>query len=358
MKIRKLVAAVLSALIFATSIVTPTTLPGFNIVSEAASKLKAPSIMSTSTTADSATLTWAPVSGAKGFVVYYYKSSAKKYKLVKSVTSSSCTISGLSSNTTYKFKVAAYTIKNNKKVVHKFSDVVKVTTKGLPAPSNFKATVKETSITLSWDKVKGADAYKIYVYSGGKYKAYKTVTSTKHVINNLKESTRYKFKVAALVKKGSSYKVQKKSAAITALTEAKSIINTPDFTFYDADGKTYKLSSYKGKPIIINIWATWCGPCVSELPSFSKLYKEYRNDVQFIMLNCETRSDVEYVKFFMDFYDLDFPVYYDFDGEASEKYGEGYIPLTIVIDEEGNLVDTHTGSMTESQIRTLLRKIL
>lgn len=264
MKIRKLVAAVLSALIFATSIVTPTTLPGFNIVSEAASKLRAPSIMSTSTTADSATLTWAPVSGAKGFVVYYYSSSAKKYKLVKSVTSSNCTITGLSSGTTYKFKVAAYVIKNKKKVVQNFSDVIKVTTKKLPAPSGIKTSVKENTITISWNKVKNADAYKIYVYSGGKYKAYKTVTTTKYTIENLKENTRYKFKIASLIKSGSSYKKQNTSAAFSAVTSAKSIINTPDFTFYDADGNTYKLSSYKGKPIIINIWATWCGPCVSE----------------------------------------------------------------------------------------------
>ncbi len=361
MKIRKIAAALLSALIFATSVASPSTLPSLSITCEAASKLKAPLLSGSRRTVNSITLKWSAVSGADGYLVYRYSSSSKKYKLIKTTTDTECTMTGLVSGTTYKFKLAAYVNKNGKKVAQNYSSVIKLATSTLIAPRNIKATSTDDAVTLSWDKVYNAAAYKVYMYDSatGKYKSYKTVKGTKCVVDNLKKSTTYKFKIRTLAKNGSSYKSQKISSAISVKTKADKTVtlNTKDFTVYDSNGKKHKLSDYAGKPIIVNIWATWCGPCVNELPHFNKFYKEYGDEIQFMMVNCESRSDQEYVEYFVDYLDYDFPVFYDFDDSASLAYSEGYIPLTIVIDADGNLVTTHTGSMSESQLLDLIKKV-
>ncbi|MCR4780298.1 MAG: fibronectin type III domain-containing protein [Ruminiclostridium sp.] len=97
-----------------------------------------------------------------------------------------------------------------------------VTTK-LAAPKNFKATVTGTTVKLTWKKVKGADAYRIYKLNDStkKYETFKNVTGTSLTIKSLKAG-KYKYKIAALVKKGSSYTVQTKSSPITATVKSSS----------------------------------------------------------------------------------------------------------------------------------------
>lgn len=87
----------------------------------------------------------------------------------------------------------------------------------LSAPANVVSKVKDNTVTLSWDKVKGADAYRIYKYDAGKkkYVKYKSVTGNKIVIKNLEEGASYKFKIAALTKSGKSYKAGKTSKTVT-----------------------------------------------------------------------------------------------------------------------------------------------
>ena len=113
----------------------------------------------------------------------------------------------------------------------------------------------------------------------------------------------------------------------------------PDFTVYDADGKAVKLSDYFGKPIVLNFWASWCGPCKMEMPDFQKKYLELGNEVQFLMVNATGgRETVASAKSFLAGTEYTFPVLFDADADASATYSVYYLPTTYFIDAQGHLV--------------------
>lgn len=146
------------------------------------------------------------------------------------------------------------------------------------------------------------------------------------------------------------------------LTAEESVIteslNTPDFTVYDMYGYKYNLSDYSGCPVIVNVWATWCGPCVSELPHFQRLYEEYGDKVEFLMVNCEEPDYRDDVYKFLDEYGYTFPVYFDDDWSVDNAYGTGYIPYTITIDCDGNMIRNEVGSQEEDVLRKFIEEII
>lgn len=113
----------------------------------------------------------------------------------------------------------------------------------------------------------------------------------------------------------------------------------PDFTVLDMNGKERKLSEFIGKPIILNFWASWCGPCKMEMPDFDAAYKKYGDEIHFLMVNCTTssRETMDSAKALIADEGFTFPVYFDTTGEASGIYGAYSIPLTYFIDDEGYL---------------------
>ena len=125
-----------------------------------------------------------------------------------------------------------------------------------------------------------------------------------------------------------------------------------DFSVYDADGSTVTLFEKLGKPIVINFWATWCGPCKMELPHFEKAYKEFGNDVEFMMVNLTDggRETKEVVLDFLNKNGYTFPVYYDTDYSAAIAYGTNSIPVSVFIDAEGNIVYGYIGAMSEEML--------
>ncbi|MBQ8687305.1 MAG: TlpA family protein disulfide reductase [Ruminococcus sp.] len=154
---------------------------------------------------------------------------------------------------------------------------------------------------------------------------------------------------------------QTKSASDTQDTaEEESTIPAPDFTVQDRSGETVSLSDYFGKPIVINFWATWCGPCKSELPAFDALSKEYGEDVHFLMVNLTDgqRETIEIVEEFLEENGYEFPVYFDTEYMASYTYGAYSIPLSVFIDKEGNVVNSHVGAMSEETLRGYIDSIL
>lgn len=93
-----------------------------------------------------------------------------------------------------------------------------------------------------------------------------------------------------------------------------------------------------GKPILVNLWATWCGPCRRELPHFEKYYKEYGDDIQFLMVDVwEDKYYQSTVKGFLKDNGYTFPVLYDYDDEATLSYNVEGIPTTLAVNSKASL---------------------
>ena len=143
-------------------------------------------------------------------------------------------------------------------------------------------------------------------------------------------------------------------------TETISENLAPDFTVTDAEGNEVKLSDFRGKGVVLNFWASWCGPCKSEMPHFQKAYEEYGDDVTFLMVNMstafgDTKADAE--KTLTDG-GYTFPVYYDTNSECAYGYGVTAIPMTFFIDKNGNLVSGKTGMISEADLQRRILTIL
>lgn len=137
-------------------------------------------------------------------------------------------------------------------------------------------------------------------------------------------------------------------------------LKAPDFSVVDRNGETVKMSDLAGKPMVINFWASWCGPCQSELPDFEKVYKERGDDVVFMMVNLTDggRETVDKVEKFIGQNGYTFPVYFDTKFEGSKAYGVSSIPVTYFVDKKGNLKESHMGSMDKRTLETYLDSLM
>ena len=135
---------------------------------------------------------------------------------------------------------------------------------------------------------------------------------------------------------------------------------TPDFTVYDMNGNTVKLSDFFGKPIIVNFWATWCGPCKSELPAFNNMYAKYGDEVHFLMINLTdgSRDTKESVTAFVNDNSYSFPVCFDTTMEAAITYSAYSIPMTLLITSDGQLAHTQMGAMSEETLEKYTQTLI
>lgn len=124
----------------------------------------------------------------------------------------------------------------------------------------------------------------------------------------------------------------------------------PDFTMTDADGATLTLADFKGKPVLLNFWASWCGPCQSEMPDIQTAWKEHGTDVEFVIVNMtgmngETEQSA---KAFLADAGYTFPCYFDANNSAATAFGVSSIPQTYLINAEGNIIGAYMGAMDAS----------
>lgn len=133
------------------------------------------------------------------------------------------------------------------------------------------------------------------------------------------------------------------------LTEA------PDITVADADGNETSLSSLRGRPVVLNFWATWCGYCVMEMPDFDEVYAEYADRVDFMMINAGGPGEtLEKAQAFVEEKGYSFPVYYDADGAAATAYQATGLPTTVVVDERGFFYGYAPGMISGDVLREAL----
>ena len=126
----------------------------------------------------------------------------------------------------------------------------------------------------------------------------------------------------------------------------------PDFTVTDADGNEVKLSDFRGKGVVLNFWASWCGPCKAEMPHFQEAFEAYGDEVQFLMVNMSTAfGDTQAnARALLEENGYSFPVYYDSMAECAYGYGVTGIPMTFFIDGNGNIVSGKSGMISAEDL--------
>lgn len=134
----------------------------------------------------------------------------------------------------------------------------------------------------------------------------------------------------------------------------------PDFTVYDLEGNAYRLSDFRGKPVVLNFWASWCGPCKMEMPDFDEKAKVLEGQVQFLMVNLTDGSQetVQTASAFIAQAGYTFPVFYDTDYAAAYAYGVSSIPATYFIDADGYAIAYARGAISADLLQQGIDMIL
>jgi thiol-disulfide isomerase/thioredoxin len=131
----------------------------------------------------------------------------------------------------------------------------------------------------------------------------------------------------------------------------------PDFTFKDLDGKKVSLSNFKGKVIIINFWATWCGPCIYEMPALEKLFKKYKKD-GFQVIGLTIQSNNNQIPQKISQTGVTYPILLDAE-DAIGSYGPfNAIPQSYLINKEGEIVKEFVGVRSFTQFEEEVKKLL
>jgi len=131
-----------------------------------------------------------------------------------------------------------------------------------------------------------------------------------------------------------------------------------DFTLPGLDGKAVKLSAYKGKVVLLNFWATWCGPCKAEIPGFVELQTQYKNDLVIVGLSVDDPADK--AKAFADQYKVNYPIVLGLGhDDIQDAYGPIYgIPASFLISRDGKVCKRHLGIAPKSQFEREIKGLL
>ncbi len=144
-------------------------------------------------------------------------------------------------------------------------------------------------------------------------------------------------------------------AALTAQSPA------PDFTLRGADGRNLRLQEQRGQVVLVNFWASWCGPCRQEMPQLNRLYEKYRG-AGFVMLGVNIDDDARVGASTAARWGVKFPVLLDSEKTVSKLYDLGSMPATVLIDRDGRVRFLHRGyregaeDTYERQIRELVKE--
>jgi peroxiredoxin len=135
----------------------------------------------------------------------------------------------------------------------------------------------------------------------------------------------------------------------------------PAFTLPSRDGNSVSLSQYKGQVVMINFWASWCGPCRQEMPLLDNIYRKY-NKMGFTLIGVNVEPDRKAAESWLKQTPVTFPVLFDTQSQVSKLYNVAGMPSTVFVDRKGNLRVLHQGykpgdeNEYMDQIRNLMRE--
>ena len=134
----------------------------------------------------------------------------------------------------------------------------------------------------------------------------------------------------------------------------------PDFTVYDVDGNPVKLSDFRGKPVVLNFWASWCLPCKAEMPEFQDAFERQGDRIHFLIVNITDgqQETVAKAHAYVTKEGFTFPVYYDTTTTAARTYAISSIPVTYFIDADGYLVTQTTGRISAETLQNNIAILL
>jgi thiol-disulfide isomerase/thioredoxin len=131
----------------------------------------------------------------------------------------------------------------------------------------------------------------------------------------------------------------------------------PDFALETLDGSTLALADLRGRPVIINLWASWCPPCRGELPDLETLAREY-GDRGLVVLGVNLQEDRASVQRYADALGLTFTIALDRQGAVANRYNLNALPTSYFVDRAGTVRDVNIGPLTERGLRAKLGKVL
>jgi len=148
------------------------------------------------------------------------------------------------------------------------------------------------------------------------------------------------------------------SAAVGGIEGTKVGNLAPDFQFYDSEGDLVSLSDLRGRPIILNFWATWCGPCVYEMPYIQQVHEE-QSDKGLVLLAINMGGTSSQVEEFLQSHDLSLPVLLDAKRDVAARYNIRYIPTTFFVDKDGTIQAVKVGAfLNREAMEDYLDKIM
>jgi peroxiredoxin len=135
--------------------------------------------------------------------------------------------------------------------------------------------------------------------------------------------------------------------------------SAPDFQLATLDGRTIKLSDLKGQPVLVNFWATWCGPCKEEMPLLVQAYAAQQgNGLRVLAIDTMAYDDVQSVKKFVADYQMNFDILLDTDDAVGTQWNTLGLPSSYFIDSTGTVVSVRIGQMSAQQLNDSLKMIL
>jgi len=139
--------------------------------------------------------------------------------------------------------------------------------------------------------------------------------------------------------------------------DGSTIIKAPDFTLKDINGNDVKLSSYKGKIVILDFWATWCPPCRKGIPDLIDLQNRYSDDLVVIGVSLDQSNTINEVVPFYNSYKMNYPVVYG-NGMVVQQYGGiEAIPTSFIIDKKGNIINRYVGLIPKEEYENQIRNL-